>query len=388
MELGESYLKIVLRLRRLVPAMVEAYVGPPELAVAVDAEEPPDARALADQAAELEQRVRDEEPDEDRRAWLVAHLSALATAASWLGGERLGYRELVRRCYGVTAELVPEEEFERAHQLLDGALPGAGDVHERYLRWASTQRVDRDKVLPGFAALAAELRRRTAERFGLPPGENAEISLVTDRPWAGNAEYLGGLVTRVQINEDLPLESFRMLELVSHEVYPGHHTEHVCKDVSLVQARGRIELCAYAYPTPQALLAEGIACYGFEALLGDRADAVGAECLRPLGIPYDVDVARAVGEANEVLLGVRPNLAIMLDEHLITKEDARAYARRWKLGDDKLPDRIVRHLTEREWVPYESCYPLGLKLARAFTNGDPKRFRRLLSEQMTLVQQL
>jgi hypothetical protein len=236
---------------------------------------------------------------------------------------------------------------------------------------------------PGLRALADELGQRSHATFDLPNGEEVIFELVSGKPWAGNADYLGRLRTRIAINTDLPIASLRLLELVSHEAYPGHHAEHACKDAELIAGRGRLELAAYVYPTPQALLSEGIACLALDALLGDEAEEIAARCLQPLGIPYDVEVAAAVREEQRSLLGVRANIAIMLDEERTTTAQARAYARRWMLEADDQVDRSVKSLQARLWRPYESCYPAGLELCRSFTAGDSTRFRRLLHEQLT-----
>jgi hypothetical protein len=87
-------------------------------------------------------------------------------------------------------------------------------------------------------------------------------------------------------------------------------------------------------------------------------------------------------DAQQLLGGVRPNIAMMLDERA-SPEQARAYARRWMVEDDRQVDRRVRNLEELLWRPYESCYTDGLALCRRFTNSDPSRFRRLLHEQLT-----
>jgi hypothetical protein len=174
-----------------------------------------------------------------------------------------------------------------------------------------------------------------------------------------------------------------MVELVAHEAYPGHHTEHVCKDVALVRGRNRAEFSVWVYPTPQALIAEGIAMLAPEILLGEEIEEVGAQFLRPLGIVYDTAGSAAVRRAKELLLAVRSNLALMLDEGRIDRTATRAYARRWLLEDDSYIDRVVENLCDRDWPPYESCYPEGLHACRHFVGGDPDRFGQLLREQVT-----
>jgi hypothetical protein len=206
---------------------------------------------------------------------------------------------------------------------------------------------------------------------------------VRGQPWAAYASYRGELRSLIQINDEIPVGAWRMVELVAHEAYPGHHTEHVCKDVALVRGQNRTELSVWVYPTPQALMAEGIAMLAPEILLGDEIEEVGARCLRPLGISYDTVGSAAVRQAKELLLAVRSNLALMLDEGLIDRAGMRAYAQRWLLEDDEYIDRVIESMCKQRWPPYESCYPEGLRACRQFVGGDPDRFGQLLRQQLT-----
>jgi hypothetical protein len=342
----------------------------------------PTAPRLLDDTGELRLGLADsDELGRDRRQWLEAQLAALETALEWMEGRTISYSDLVERCHGVRPRLVAEEQFAAAHDALDGALPGRGDVRQRYQAWLDTQLVAPDRLVDGLEALAEELARLTRERFDLPGGDKVTFELVRNKPWGGNAEYLGGLRTRVAINQDRPIGGLRLLELAAHEAYPGHHTESACHE-----RLGRLELLVYVYPTPQALISEGIGMLALEALLGEEAEEVGARCLRPLGIPYDTETAAAVRRAQLELLPVRANLALMMDENGMSQADAHAYARRWLLDGDAEVDQVVKSMSEREWPGYESCYPEGLALCRRFVRGDPARFRRLLCEQLTPAQ--
>ena len=367
MTLGERYLELALRLGRLAPELVDGPARPRELAARVAAEPPPAASELGAQARDLRAAIEAEEPDTARRRWLGAQLSALETACQVLGGERVGYRDLVERCHGVRPALVPEESFAAAHATLEDALPGRGPARERYAAWLAAQEVPADRVLARLTALADDLRDRTRAAFGLPAGERAEIELVTGKRWSGFAEYLGDLRTRIEINTDLPLHELRLLELAAHEIYPGHHTEHVHKEVALVRERGWAEHTLFLHPTPQALVAEGLAQIALEQVGATPAD----------------DTARVVLTAREALLPVRTNIAILLDERGMSIDDARAYARRWMLDPDAKIDKAIDHLLTRSWPPYESCYPEGLRLCRAFAARQPNGFRRLLTEPLT-----
>jgi hypothetical protein len=245
-------------------------------------------------------------------------------------------------------------------------LPGRGSPRERFGAWMAGQQVRGGRLVAGLEALAGELRRRSHERWSLPDEETVTLEIARGQPWAGNADYRGGLRSLIQINDELPIAPWRMVELVAREAYPGHHTEQVCKDVALVRGQNRTELSVWVYTTPQALMAEGIAMLAPEILLGEEIEEVGARCLRPLGIVYDTAGSAAVRQAKELLVAVRANLALMLDEGQIDGAGMRAYAQRWLLEDEGYVDRVVENLCKRHWPPYESCYPEGLHACRRF----------------------
>ena len=380
--LGRDYLEIVLRLRKLVPGWVESYVGPPELLAAVDADQEFSAAELCERVDDLANRVQGEELEPDRERWLVAQLRAISTALLWLEGERIDYATLFERCHGARVALVADRQFEQAHALLDRALPGPGAVPGRWRTWRETQLIPVSRLQESLELLAGEMRVRCRKQFGLPRDERVIWEVVSDEPWAANAEDLGGHTTRIRINSALPISSPRLLELVCHEAYPGHHTETVCKDARLIQPLGREELAVYVYPSPQAVISEGMACYAMEALLGDDAERIAADCLRPTGIAYDHETAAAVRRAEDLLLPVRSNIALMLDA-AANSAQAREYARTWLRDEPEQIDKAIADLESRSWLPYESCYPVGLTLCRRYVAADPRRFRDLLTRQLT-----
>jgi hypothetical protein len=219
--------------------------------------------------------------------------------------------------------------------------------------------------------------------FGLPEGEHIDFELVTDKPWAGFNYYLGGLRSRVAVNTDLPVLSTTLAHLVAHEAYPGHHTEHSRKEVGLVRRRHLEEETIFLVGTPQCLIAEGLADLGLEVVAGPHPEAMAASHLRPLGIPYDVDVVGSVAEAGKALNHVRGNAALLLHEDGADVDTVASYLSRWSLLPEARARKSVEFLSDPTWRAYMTCYVEGLPLCRSYVAGDPARFERLISEQLT-----
>jgi len=392
--LVEDYLTLGLRLGRHVDGMVDAYYGPPALARAVEAEPvvPPErlAASARDLLAALEAGGAldatggpEDSAAPARRHWLAAQVRGLATTCAKLAGEDIGYADEVEACYGVRPRRVDEEALEQAHRQLDEVLPGDGPLAERLVAWRESHAVPVDRLRRAVDSLADSLRDRTAELFGLPHGEHVEFELVTDEPWSGFNYYLGGLQSRVAINTDLPVLSTGLAHLVAHEAYPGHHTEHTRKEVGLVRRRQWWEESIFLVGTPQCLLAEGLADLGLEVAWGRHPEQTVAEHLRPLGIRYDAEVVAAVADAGEALGAVRTNAAFRLHEDGADPDIVIDEVARWGLLPRDRAVKAVEFLTHPTWRAYLTCYVEGFPLCRSFTHGDPARFDRLLSEQLT-----
>jgi hypothetical protein len=381
--LPERYLLLGLRLGKHVDGLVDGYFGPPELQDTVDREDLAEPDLLLDEARALSAEVATWNGDPQRTRWLSGQLEGLACVAEMVTGAEPPWREAVHRCYGLDVEPVAEERFAVAHEKLDAALEGDGDVAGRLQAWYRSQEVSADVVLAAFDALREELRRRTAELVDLPEGEQLEAELVTGKPWAAYNWYLGDLKSRIEISTDLPMRSYSLATLVAHEVYPGHHTEHACKEARLVRDLERIESSILLIHTPECLVSEGIAQVAIERALGDDwVDRVD-EILRPLGVPFDAATTRAVLDAYEDLDFVSVNVACLASERGWTTDEAVDYVRRWALADEDRARKSVEFATHPMWSVYVPTYSYGHRIVREYAKRDEDAFRRLLTEQLT-----
>lgn len=382
-DLIERYIRLGLRLGRHLDGLVDAYYGPPEYRSEIDALPPPPPAGLAEQARLLLADLAvDDGLDASRRAWLAAQARGLYGSARKLAGEPIGYLDEIEACYGVRPSFTPEDEFDAAHAALRSALPGSAPLEERLIAWREAQAIDAEKLPSAIASIAEDLRERTSRMFGLPEGEHVDFEMVTGEAWSGFNYYLGGFRSRVAINVDLPVLATNLGHLVAHEAYPGHHTEHSRKEAGLVLRRHQVEETIFLVGTPQCLLAEGLADLGLEIVGGDHPQALVADHLASLKVPYDAEVAEAVSRASEALDRVRGNVAIGLHDQGWDQDRAVAYLRRWALLPEKRAARAVAFSLDPTWRAYVFCYIDGLRLCRRFVGGDPTRFEHLISAQV------
>lgn len=370
--LGERYLLLGLRLGRHIDGLVDAYFGPPELAAQAEAEALVAPEELAGEAADLAAATTD--------VWLRAQLVGCETTARRLAGEEIGWIDEVERCYGVPPQRTDEAVFEAAHERLASVLPGDGDLGERYRDWTATQELPAGVLLQATTQFTVSLQARTAELFGLPDDESAEIELVRDEPWSAFNYYLGRRRSRVAINTDLPVYSFRLPELVAHEIYPGHHTEHAWKEALLVDGQGNFGETIFLVGTPQSTISEGIASLAPEVI---EASSSAQEIYDGLGVAYDAATADSVVAARADLGGVGVNAALMLHVDGRSRDEVVDYLARRSLMPREHAEKRVEFITHPTWRAYISCYESGYELCKRWVAGDVQRFRRLLTEQLS-----
>lgn len=372
--IAHRYLRLGLRLRRHVEGMVDAYFGPPELAAEVEAEDLVPAATLGADAEALLAETDD--------GWLRDQLVGLRTYAGVLAGDAWSYEDEVEQCYGVRPAFTDEAVFADAHERLEELLPGEGPLAERYEGWRSSMLVPPERIETTLAAVIEEAREATRRLVTLPDGEGVDLEMVSDVPWLAFCEYRGELRSHISVNVDLPMTAIDLLEIAIHETYAGHHTERCVKDDLLVGGRGLLEETIVLVPTPQSLVAEGIAVTAPPLLLEGEAGETLTSVVRDAGIELDLSHALAVERVSEPCRWANLNAALMLHARGAGEDEARAYAERWGLLAPDQAAHLIRFLTEPTSRSYIITYLAGRDLARAYVAGDPARFRRLLTEQV------
>jgi hypothetical protein len=269
-EVGASFVRLGLAIGRHLLGYVDSYFGPAEVARKVEAEGTLPARELTALADDLAQRVAAHPSLEPaRREYLQGEASAMRTTTRMLQGEALEFVDEVRALYGVAPAWVDEAVFNEAHAALADLLPGPGTLTERVQTFRQRMRIPVPVAAPVITRLAAEFRSRAGAAFPLPPGEDCSFSFVRDQPWTAYNWYEGEGRSRIEIDEDHPLYVYQLPEIVAHEAYPGHHTEHAIKEQVLYREQSRLEHSVILGHVPSSLVSEGIAEH---AVGGDPAD--------------------------------------------------------------------------------------------------------------------
>ena len=188
-----------------------------------------------------------------------------------------------KELYGVTPPVFDSAHFKKIAQTLNNILPGKGPVNVRLQKLANRFVIPPAKLDTVIQAAIAESRKRTQQHFKLPDNESFNLEFVTDKPWGGYNWYKGNYKSLIQINTDLDIRIDGVIDVGSHESYPGHHVYNMMLEKNLYKDKGLVEISLFPLFSPQAFISEGSANYGIAlAFPGEEKVRFAREVLLPL----------------------------------------------------------------------------------------------------------
>lgn len=380
--ISADYIRLSFALDQHVHGVVDAYIGPADLRPTAP---PAPAKAILAALEDLHQRVQTSSYPRRRKDYLAVQIRGLVTVARRLAGETLSYRDEVRDCFDIDPCYTPDERFEAALVELDAVLPGWGDLAARMHRWRTSFDISPTVALQMIGFITTEVRHRTQAITPLPTQESVEFVLVSDKPWSGYNWYLGRGRSRVEVNVDLPLRANTLLDLICHEAYPGHHTEHLLKEQHLFTEQGWGEQSIQLITAPECVISEGIATLAVEAIFGNEANTWAAEHLYPLGgITSDPERDERIMQASAHMRALSGNAALMIYEQGVAPDAVVPYLMRYGLRSEQEARQQLRFICDPLWRTYVFTYFVGRDLlGRWLRRGDrAARFRTLLTEQI------
>ena len=392
-EIARRYLLLALRLGRLQRGLLDAYLGPGELAEVVAGEPPASPRELHDEALRLHELVADQGgagsvTDAARRAWLAAQLTALSAAARTLAGDEIALPELVEQLLDVPAEREPESSLSAAHRLLDAALPPGPSLRGRLAEHRRATVVPPEQVAAVAHQLVALLRERCAEDVSLPRGELLILEPweIGGGVWDTRLAAAGPLETRLELNLaiDWPLDT--LLRSIAAETYPGRHAQRVSRQQAVAEEGDRWEVSALCAVSPETVLADGLGAVGRQAVLGDyELSAELRRIGRKVGLHVDVERDLEVGRARRLLAPAASNAALLLHQDGLPGSEARGYLAEMGLLTDREVDRVMERLADPllRVDPFSRAYGPRLVGSWLQATGQTDGVARLLREQLT-----
>jgi hypothetical protein len=391
---AERYVRLALQLAQHQPSLVDSWLGPASWQPGPRRPVSEIASAIGEVRAATAELSAEAEPNE-RWRYLQQQLAALAVAARRLSGDSMRFVEETVASLGSDAgEMVNRPGRDASHTdaipaaawtELQRRLPGRGPLHERYAAFRSHHALSPTQVTRALPAAVAGCRRRVLPHIPLPESESVQLETTTGLGLEGRAVYQGDFRSRVLADTSGPIDLARLLWLVAHETYPGHHLQHVLADRDLVQAQqwseralhpsfGRHLLCAEgAADAGAALLFDGGA---FEEACEEVAQAAG---LGRSEVPDLVAVHRAVAELDLIIAATA---RAYLDGDLGREAAAEQLTSRALVGDAHQFLFVIERQRTRILA-----YPVGRRLVTADVSSAPSldRWSRLASIATTMT---
>ncbi|MCP2275067.1 DUF885 domain-containing protein [Nocardia amikacinitolerans] len=383
-----EYLRLGLAFDRLEEGFVDAYTGDPQLRREVQNAPAPQPRDLARRAAQLRAELPEAGLSSERAEFLDVHLRALECSGRKFAGDYIGFVDEVRAYFDVDIAPGDVEDYRDAHRQMDEVLAGDGPLAERVAAHRKADEIPPERLSVCVESFSGALRELVRERYPLPDHEHVTYEVVGDKPWSGFNYYLGNYHSKVAINSDLRQHMSNLPQLIAHESYPGHHTEHCRKEAGLVAA-GQAEQTLFLVNTPQCLMAEGLADLALRSIVGPGWGKWAQEIYADLGLRFDGDRAEQLSTASAKLLAVRQDAALLLHDRRRDETEVAEFLQQWNLTTPERARQSLRFLSSPLWRAYISTYVEGYRLLGGWldraADADERadRFRRLLDEPLT-----
>ena len=273
-DIARSYVQLVLEVGLHDPPYVDTYFGPAEWKPS-DANVP-DAFPADRLRGDVEKLIKrldgwDSRPVRGieglRPIVLRKQLISLKAKIDLLGGAKMSFDEESKALYDVVAPAYDPNAFGRVIDSIDKLLPGAGSVTERFNRFRETFTIPSDRMESVLTSAIDACHKQTRARLPLPADETCRVQFVTGQSWGAALTYKGDFVSLIEVNRGAPLGVTDVAQIAGHELYPGHHVYMCLQEEQLYRKRGWVEYCVWPLAGPRAIIAEGLAEYGYKDLL-------------------------------------------------------------------------------------------------------------------------
>lgn len=383
-DISRAYVRLAHQIEQHQPGYIDSYYGPDGWVTGMTKAP---LKALARQADELASEVQ-KMKDEGRRLFLAAQVRAMQTSIALLQGQQIPYIDEVHLLYDVKPQHIPERQFDEAIVKLEALLPGTGEIATREQTFRKTFEIPTERLPVVLDAIISALAYRTRRLFRLPHNESFDVQYVKSQPWSAYNWYLGDYRSRIDINTDLPSHLNTLPDLVAHEAYPGHHTEHVIKEQRLWLAKQRGEHSILLINAPECVVSEAIATHARRIVMNDVEvrnwmvyDLVARAQLKGV----NVEAMLALRRIKQALTAVTSNAALLYYQEGASEKEVLAYIQRYGLRSAKEAGKSLDFIKHPNFRSYLFTYRVGSQLLeQLFQKGNSIHwFTRLLTEPIT-----
>jgi hypothetical protein len=370
---SNKFLVACLRLGVHVEGLVDSYYGPKELVDLVSKDRQKPLGEILIDLEELKKEINSEPFDQMRKTFIIKQIMALQSTARERMGVKTPYREYVSRTLDIEAKDIKEQDISELRRDLEALLKKKGyqgSLADMLITFRKRRLLSGERLRDIFYNLVAEAKAQTMKVFNLPPAEQVDFAVVNDMPWSSDNKYLGNYRSLVTLNTSVPVTSTSLPITVTHQTYPGHHTEHILKELELFSARNQLEASIILINTPESTMSEGLAETSRKFILGEPAMA--EDRIQQLEARF----RRAV----------RVNAALMIHEKNLDVEEAMQYFMEEGGYEKKESKQGMRFVLDPLWRTYLFTFYEGERMIseawrHAKEAGKEERFLKILYQE-------
>ncbi|PLR73548.1 hypothetical protein [Bacillus sp. UMB0728] len=179
-----------------------------------------------------------------------------------LQGDQVAYDELIANIQELPSDLITDEQFEHAKELVEKGLTDLGykgTVREKAEAWRSDTLIAPDEVTSVAENFREKSKQGTLSRvIGLPEEDGIDwIKSIRGVFWSGYSKYTGDYRGNLTFNIDRPWTEPILAQIMTHEAYPGHQAFYCRWDYLFKQGKLPLEASYYLINSPTNALFEG-----------------------------------------------------------------------------------------------------------------------------------
>ncbi|MFX0105611.1 MAG: hypothetical protein ACFE75_08980 [Candidatus Hodarchaeota archaeon] len=373
-----------LRMDKLIDGFVDAYYGPSELKELVENEKPVSPKQLLKSCKNLQKQLPGQNFIDERIRFLDKVLGAIETSLDILSGKKMPFLEKVYKLYDIKPKMIHDSLFYKLAEKLDSLYEGSGTFIEHINEFNKNHEIPveiLESILNHACKLVCEKTYKALPDL-LPDNEEISFEFVKNKPWGAYNWYLGDFKSKIEINTSTPIDCLTVLKLVTHEAYPGHHTEHAVKEKQLFIEQQRFEHSILLIPTPESVISEGIGNIALDILFTDQEKGqfiLDELCHNPSNM--DLNVLFAYMQALHKRSLLYNNLAILAHEDGWSDDKLMKYSMNFGFIPEKFIKQILKFIRHPIWSTYVFNYSFGENLIKEKFGKypSPKDFKMLLT---------
>lgn len=378
--IGYRYVQLALKANRMIPWLVDSYYGPQCLRAEIERGEVPAAEEVIGACSQMREDLCQEGHESARNEFLSSQIEAIEFHVRAATGKLETYGSELRVCYQATLKDSSFDGLERARSILKRELRASDrTLHAKLNKWENRHRVNKSTLIKTASQICQEAKRRVQAHFAFPEQDSVSIVATSGVHYSGYNRYKGDYKSEITINVEAELTLPRLLLMVCHETYPGHHAFLATREEYLYREQGFEEGMLLLFRTPECVISEGVAQHAARLAFGDEETLL-EWSNRALRSRFDCERDARIVRALEQL-EIRAQLGRLLFIDHASDQEALQFLHDMALRSDAESVRLLKFV--KTYRGYAAAYSAGERLVREALSVGKLALMDMLKQEIT-----